>query len=77
MTAKLRGTVDGKYRWLHMNDSCSEWNGSLLAGEVEIFSCEERIQWNYLCACVRILRKQLLAKYFAVVLLELDNSARI
>ena len=31
------------------------------------FAREERIQWNYSCATIRISHKQFLAKYFAVV----------
>ena len=33
----------------------------------EFFAREERIQWNYSCATIRISRRQFLAKYFAVV----------
>ena len=39
----------------------------------EFFAREERIQWNYSCATIRISHKQFLAKYFAVVELGLKD----
>ena len=43
----------------------------------EFFAREERIQWNYSCATIRIPHRQFLAKYFAVVESSLYGSQNI
>ena len=45
-------------QWVELNST--HWRS-------EFFAREERIQWNYSCATIRISHKQFLAKYFAVV----------
>ena len=45
-------------QWVELNST--HWRS-------EFFAREDRIQWNYSCATIRISHKQFLAKYFAVV----------
>ena len=45
-------------QWVEVNST--HWRS-------EFFAHEERIQWNYSCATIRISHKQFLVKYFAVV----------
>ena len=54
-------------QWVELNST--HWRS-------EFFVREERIQWNYSCATIRISHKQFLAKYFAVVESGLQSSRR-
>ena len=54
-----------KYGWLRMNNSIE------FSYFFSFFSREERIQWNYSCATIRISHKQFLVLNFAVVELGL------